>query len=187
MVDEIAAVNEIYRSNVKSDPEDLTIVLEISPPLESTLTEKMTLRSKLFDNHNLKMVPYYPSNTIDDFIRFDESTHRLFYNDIEVSVIYYRHAYNYKHFTKKNSRLEKFMVMAEKSMAFSIPSIKSILVNMKVFQKFMLIKDFQKKLRLKSEDLEMIKYHTTDIRHIDIDFNSDKDNMINFVLQNPEK
>ena len=133
------------------------------------------------------MIDVFPFSGFEKDIRFDETSKKLFYKDHEVSVLYYRSGYNIDHYSRENSELTKFVMMAGKSMAFSIPSVKSLLVNMKHFQKFIMVKDFQEKLGLKPEDLKMITYHTTDIKHIDLDFDSDKQKMLDFVLENPAK
>ena len=133
------------------------------------------------------MVEFFPFKESMQHIRFDESSKKLSYLDFEVSIVYFRSGYNLSFYKLEDSMLEEFMLMSGKSIAICAPNVRTFLVNMKHFQKFLQIHEFQKRLGLTKEDLGTVLSHSTQMKNIKLDFGSDKAKMIGFISQNSSK
>ena len=188
LTDELAELHKMYHSNVlDSAQKNKSIVLRITPPNPSTLNEHHQIENDLFAKHGIRMIEFFPFKESMKHIRFDEISKKLFYLDFEISIVYFRTGYTMSFYKLENSMLEEFMLMSGKSMAICTPNVRTFLVNMKHFQKFLQIDEFQKRLGLTKEHLGSVLSHSTQMKHIKLDFGSDKAKMIDFVSQNSSK
>lgn len=187
IIDEIASLHQLYHSNVKSAPGTKSLVLKVSDPLVSTMKEHHRIENRLFKEHGINMVSIYPTTESMEPLRFDETSKKLFFNDFEVSVVYIRHGYDIQHFTFNGSEMGKLALWSGKSMAINFPSVRTQLLGVKHFQKFLMMPEFLIQIGMTLKDVETICYHSKEMRHIGIDFEWDKDKMVAFVESNLEE
>lgn len=133
------------------------------------------------------MVQFSPNSKNISKIRINPSTLILEYHGHPVSVVYYRDGFNLKHYNDGDTKLTKLRKMAEKSMSICIPTLRGQLLGFKIFQKFMLVPEFQDLVGFRPEQISMIRKHSADILNLNFDFNGEKKNMLEFVEANPDK
>lgn len=180
----MASLHKIYLKNVEKTAQDNPVILKISDPMVSTFNEHSVIEKRLAQNHGIRMVSLYPTTETIKNVRLDESTHKLYYFGREVSVVYLRHGYNLHHYTFEGSEMTQFALLAGKSMAINYPSVRTQMLGFKHFQKFILYEPFLEKIGMSKKDVEMIDYHSKEIKHFEIDFNSDKTKMVDFLKDN---
>ena len=150
-------------------------------------SESRAIEDMLYSNHELRLVGYCPNTNNISQIQMNPATHVLEFNGRPVSVVYYRDGLNWKGYNLENSELTKFRLLAEKSMTMCIPTIKGQVMGFKTFQKFIMTEEFQKLLGYDTKDISMIMHHSVDVFNLNFDFESKKQNMLEFAEANKEK
>lgn len=133
------------------------------------------------------MVQFSPNSKNISKITINPSTFILEYNGRPVSVVYYRDGFNLKHYHDGDTKLTKLRKIAEKSMSICIPTLRGQILGFKIFQKFMLVPEFQDLVGFRPEEISMIQRHSADILNLNFDFEGKKEKMLEFVEANPDK
>ncbi|GMM30044.1 glutathione synthase [Martiniozyma asiatica (nom. inval.)] len=120
--------------NKNHNPEKETIVLMVVQPNERNAFDQRAVEYALFNNHNVQL-RRIDLPKVTEQVKIDPESRKLFYEGLEVSVVYYRSAYGPGDFTTPETWEAR--VQLETSLAIKCPSLPTQLSGAKKIQQLL--------------------------------------------------